>query len=310
MAVNVTVVIVSYNVAALLDACLDSIKKGTGLSYEIIVVDNNSKDSSVEMVKKKHPDVVLINNETNAGFAKANNQAFRGAKGRYIFMLNPDTIVLENAIDKLVQFMDTHPAAGACGPKNLNPDGSLQYNCCHFPDIWIRLAWHFHLRRLFPRNRLFGRERMTYWDYGDTRQVDWIAGCSLMIRSEALEQVGLLDENYFMYTEETDLCFQMKKAGWSTLYYPDSAIIHYGGQSSLAQNKEKVYSKSIIKHLLITQYYFFRKNYGLFYSLAVKSADFCYYSLVYVKNIFRTDANMRQFKLEEARNALSIIIKS
>ena len=161
---DVSIVIVSYNVADLLDKCLGSIKKETSCQYETIVVDNCSIDDSVEIVKLNHPEVNLITTKKNLGFTKANNIAFEAAQGRYVFMLNPDTLIIDNAIDKLTHFMDNHPEAGACGPKNLSPDMSLQYNCHHFPSIAMVLAEYLQLRRFFPKNKYFGREHMSYWD--------------------------------------------------------------------------------------------------------------------------------------------------
>ena len=304
---DVTVVIISYNVEELLNKCITSIKRETNCSYEIIVVDNNSKDNSIIMVETHHPDVILIKNKDNVGFARANNQAFKKAKGRYFLMLNPDTIVLDIAIDKLVKFMDGHLDTGACGPKNLNPDMTLQHNCHHFPTLYTRLVFHLQLTRFFPRNKLFGREHMTYWDYNEIKEVDWITGCSLLIRKKTLDQVGLLDENFFMYTEETDLCFRLKKAKWKTVFYPDAAIIHYGGQSALSQNKEKVFAKSIITYLFTTRYYFFKKHYGYTNYIILKLIDFLYYSLIFIKNIFRSNKIIRKAKLEESTTVLSLI---
>lgn len=307
---DVSVVIVSFNVADFLEECLSSIKKETTCEYEIIIVDNNSNDNSVEIVERYHPEVNLIKQDVNAGFAKANNIGFKEARCRYVFMLNPDTVVLENAIDKLVQFMDGHQEAGACGPKNLNPDLSLQHNCHHFPSLSMRLIHHLQLERFFPKHRFFGREFMTYWDYGEIKEVDWITGCSLMIRKDVLEEAGYLDENYFMYAEECDFCLKIRKQGWRTVFFPKAAIIHYGGQSALGQTDEKVFNKSISSHLFTTRYYFFRKNHGYLSCVAYKCIDFLYYSIVYLKNLFRWDKEIRKSKLDEARTVLSIILSS
>lgn len=305
---DVTIVIVSYNVADLLNECIVSIKKETSCEYEIIVIDNNSADNSIEMIKTNHSDVKLIQNKSNVGFAAANNQGFKIANGRYILMLNPDTVVLDSAIDRLVRFMDEHPDAGACGPKNLNADRSLQHNCHHFPTISMRLVEHLQLKRFFPRNKFFGREHMTYWDYDQVKEVDWITGCSLMIRREVLEQIGLLDENYFMYAEELDLCFRLKKYHWRTFFYPYASIVHYGGQSALNQNEEKVFAKSISYYLFTTKYYFFKKNYGYMSFYIIKSLDLIYYFTVYLKNIFRADKSIRRLRIDQSKAVLSLII--
>lgn len=304
---DVTVVIVSYNVADLLDKCIESIKIETSCQYEIIVVDNNSEDNSVEMLTTKHSDVIFIQNRTNLGFSKANNQAFRISKGRYIFMLNPDTVILNGAIDKLVDFMDTQHKAGACGPKNTDQKGRLQHNCHHFPDLLMRVVECLQLKRLFPQHRYFGREHMTYWSYDEIKEVDWITGCSLLIRREALQQVGLLDEKYFMYSEETDLCYRLRKRGWQILFYPLAYIIHYGGESALSQFKEKVFSKSITNYLFATRYYFFKKNYGYLRWFGLKTLDTLYYLIIIIKNLFRKDVSLRRTRIEEAKTVLSTI---
>ncbi|GAB61611.1 MAG: glycosyltransferase family 2 protein [Candidatus Jettenia sp.] len=305
---DVTIVIVSYNVADLLNECIISIKKETSCEYEIIVVDNNSVDNSMELLKANHPDVKRIQNVSNVGFAKANNQAFEKAQGSYIFMLNPDTVVLDRAIDKLVQFMDEHPEAGACGPKVLNYDMSLQPSCHHFPTIAMRFIEHSQLERVFPKSKIFGRHYMTYWNYDEVKEVDWIRGCSLLLRKTTLELVGTLDENYFMYTEETDICYRMNKSGWKVLFFPGAEIVHYWGKSSEVSKKEKGYSPATIKYLFNTKYYFFKKHYGCVHFVFIKGIDFVFYLLVFIKNIFRKDAEVRRLKLSYASYVLSLIL--
>lgn len=305
---DVSIVIVSYNVSDLLCACIASIKKETTCTYEIIVIDNASQDDSVKRLQAEHADVVLIQNQSNIGFVRANNQGFRVSNGRYVFMLNPDTLVLDKAIDKLVQFMDEHPECGGGGPKNLNSDMSLQRNCHHFPTIFMRLIEHAGLNRRYPDVRLFGKEFMTYWSYNEIKEVDWITGCSLILRREVLEKVGNLDENYFMYSEETDLCYRFKKAGWKILFYPFATIIHYGGKSATGQKVEKQFYGSVIKHLYNSKYFFFKKNYGSVYGVLLKSVDFLFYSSVFFKNIFRRNTQLKRFKYSYTTAVLSIIL--
>ena len=305
---DVSIVVVSYNVSDLLCACIASIKKETTCKYEIIVVDNASQDDSTKRLQAEHADVILIQNQSNIGFVRANNQAFQISNGRYVFMLNPDTLVLDKAIDKLVQFMDEHPEGGGGGPKILNPDMSLQPNCHHFPTIFMRLIEHAGLNRRYPDVRLFGKEFMTYWTYNETKEVDWITGCSLILRREALEKVGNLDENYFMYSEETDICYRLKKAGWKILFCPSASIIHYGGKSSTSQTVEKQYFGAVIKHLYKSKYFFFKKNYSNVHCFVLKTIDFIYYFLFYVKNLFRINLKERKIKLSYASSILSIIL--
>jgi len=281
---DVSIIIVSFNAGNYLNKCLLSVKKETASNYEIIVVDNHSRDDSVDIVKKYYPDVKLVEFQENVGFAKANNIAFKAANGRYVFMLNPDTVVLNGAIDKLVKFMDHNKSAGACGPKNLNTDLSLQYNCHHFPSLLLSLWEYLQLKRFFPHSRIFGREHMSYWDYNIVKEIDWITGCSLLIRKKVLDRIGFLDENYFMYSEECDLCFRMKKNNYLTLFYPGASIIHYGGQSSLKQEQQKTFSKTIVKYLFQSRYYFYRKNYGKGWEILLRLLDMIYFGISLIKN--------------------------
>lgn len=305
---DLSVVIVNYNVALLLDECLQSVKDQTSCSHEIIVVDNNSSDESVDMLREKHPDIKVIKNQTNVGFAKANNQAFREAKGRYIFMLNPDTIVLNSAVDRLVGFMDNFHEAGACGPKVLNPDWSLQRNCHHFPTVSMRLVEHLQLAKKYPSSKLFGKEFMTYWNYDEIRPVNWITGCALLLRSSILKDLGMLDEQYFMYSEETDICYRMNKAGYRVMFYPEAEIIHYWGRSVVSLDNEEIYSDSAIKYLLESKYYFFKKNYGYIWLILLEIVDIAFYISVYTKNMFRKDKKKRQARLSFASSMLSQIL--
>lgn len=303
---DVTVVIVSYNVADFLKDCLDSIKNETACRYEIFIIDNNSSDDSIQIVKKKFPEVKLIQNSANLGFARANNMGFKHAKGRYIFMLNPDTVIFDKAIDKLVLFMDKHPEVGACGPKNLNSDFTLQYNCHHFPSLSMALVETFQLKRLFRSNKFFGRESMTYWGYDEVKEVDWITGSALLIKKDILDQVGLLDENYFMYSEECDLAFKLKKIGKKILFNPEAALIHFGGQSSLGQYLQSVHSKTITQYFYQSRYYFFKNNYGKVREFLLRSIDIFYFTVVLLRNKISFWKKNRQETIYTAEVVLNV----
>lgn len=294
---DVSIVIVSYNTSRLLDECIHSIKRETRCAYEIIVVDNASDDGSCRMLREKHPDVTLIENRQNEGFAKANNQGFALASGKYFLMLNPDILLLDGAIDKLVEFMDQHQDVGICGPRNIGRDGKLQYNCDHFPSLWNTFWEYTNFVNRFPAVPLFRRSHMLYWDYAAQRDVDRIMGCSLMIRAKVFEKLGGLDHNYFMYFEETDLCFQARKSGSRVVYLPHAAIIHYGGESSKSQTSDAVVNRTISAYFLKSQYYFFRKNYGFLPMLAMRVLDFCYGSALLLRNSIRIDKT----KMEHSR---------
>jgi len=297
----VSIVIVSYNTRRILDECIASIKRETAVSHEIIVVDNASRDDSTRMLKEKYPEVRLIENSENAGFAKANNQGFEVARGKYFFMLNSDTVVLDGAIDKLVDFMEKTPDAGICAPRNAGRAGELQYSCDHFPGIWNTLCVYSNLVNRFPKVKMFRRSRMQYWDYAAVRDVERVAGCSLMIRSELYRELGGLDSNYFMYFEETDLCYRVISEGYRVVYLPYTAIIHYGGESSAAQTGERVINRTIYSYYLVSQYYFYRKNYGLFAMIAIRGLDAAYGMALLARNAIRRDRLKRDHGLAKGK---------
>jgi len=213
--------------------CLKSIyNQSHQVECEIIVVDNASSDGSTDMVRSEFSEVNLIENKTNRGFAAANNQGIAVARGRYILLLNSDTVIMDNAIEKAVAFAEDHPDAAVFGCRVLNPDRTLQRTCFMFPSVLNMVLSTSYLYKLFPQSQFFGREQMTWWDRNDVRQVDVATGCFMLVRREAIEKVGLMDERFFVYGEETDWCYRFKKAGWRILFTPDAQIIHLGGQSS------------------------------------------------------------------------------
>jgi GT2 family glycosyltransferase len=230
---DVSILIVNWNTKQLLSDCLRSVHENAGdVEYEVIVVDNASTDGSQELVKSHFPQVILIENEDNRGFAAANNQGMAIAKGRYVLLLNSDTIVLEDSIANTVAFAEAHPQAGVVGCRVLNPDRTLQPTCFMYPSLLNMLLSSMYLYKLFPKSRLFGRERMTWWDRNDVREVDVVTGCFMLVRRKAIEQVGVIDEQFFMYGEETDWCFRFHKSGWKVMFAPVGEIIHFGGGSS------------------------------------------------------------------------------
>jgi len=230
---DVSVVIVNWNTRDILRDCLQSVYAETmGVEFEVVVVDNASADGSAEMVRAEFPQVRLIANQENKGFAAANNQGIAISEGRYILLLNSDTVVLDNAIAKTMAFADQHQEAAVVGCRTLNPDRTLQPTCFMYPSVLNLFLFATYLYKLFPRNRFFGRERMTWWDRDDVREVEVVTGCYMFVRREAMDTVGLMDEDYFMYGEETDWCYRFKRAGWKLLFAPEPCIIHLGGASS------------------------------------------------------------------------------
>jgi GT2 family glycosyltransferase len=231
--IDVSIVIVSWNTREITRDCLRSIyAAGEKVGFEVILIDNHSGDGSAEMVAENFPDVILLRNEENRGFAAANNQGIALARGRYVLLLNSDTVVVDGAIAKAVAFADAHPKAGMIGCQTRCSNGNLQYNCYLFPSL-LNLALSLtKLQVLFWYKPFFGRYRLGWWDYGSVREVDGIAGCFMLARKAAIDQVGPMAEEYFMYSEDTDWCWRFHRAGWKVLYTPEPVIIHLGGCSS------------------------------------------------------------------------------
>ncbi len=231
---DITVIIVNYNVREFLNNALVSLFKSLeGLEGEVFVVDNASEDGSVEHIRKNYPFVHLIANAQNVGFAKANNQALVQSKGKYILLINPDTIVQEDTIKNLIKFFEDHDDAGMIGCKILNPDGTLQLPCRRsFPTPWIAFTKTFGLSSLFPRSKLFARYNLTYLDPDKTYEVDAVSGSFMMSRRDVYEKIGGLDESFFMYGEDLDWCYRVQQLGKKVYYVPTTSIIHYKGEST------------------------------------------------------------------------------
>jgi len=231
---KLSVVIVNYNVKYFLEQCLQSVLKASArLDTEIWVVDNNSVDGSVEMLEQKFPGVQVIANADNKGFSKANNQAIRKATGEYILLLNPDTVVEEDTFSKIIEFMDQHPDAGALGVKMIDGSGKfLPESKRGLPTYDVAFYKIFGLSALFPKSRTFGKYHLGFLDENEIHQVDILAGAFMLLRHSALDKAGLLDEDFFMYGEDIDLSYRIKKAGYRNYYYPKTRIIHYKGEST------------------------------------------------------------------------------
>ena len=217
---DLSIIIVNYNVKEFLQNLLNSISKASSnISKEIIIVDNASDDGSVEMIREKFPSAQLISNNKNLGFGKANNQALKIAKGKCVLLINPDTVVSEDTFDKLIQFFENNPGAGLVGCKILNPDGSLQLACRRsFPGPWTSFCKVTGLSNLFPNSKIFARYNLTYLSEDQTYEVDAISGSFMMMRKEVYDKVGGFDEEFFMYGEDLDLCYRIQIAGHKVFY--------------------------------------------------------------------------------------------
>lgn len=233
-AIKLSVVIVNYNVQYFLEQTLLSVQKASeGLAVEVFVVDNDSSDGSVEMVRQKFPEIQLIANQHNPGFSIANNQAIAEAQGQYVLLLNPDTVVREDTFVRCVEFMDEHPDAGGLGIRMIDGTGAfLPESKRGFPSPFVAFCKAFGLSSLFPRSRVFNHYHLGYLDEHETHSVEVLSGAFMMLRKSVLDEIGLLDETFFMYGEDIDLSYRIVQAGYKNYYFPGSSIIHYKGEST------------------------------------------------------------------------------
>jgi O-antigen biosynthesis protein len=265
---KVSVVIVNYNVKNFLEQCLCSVIKALeGVEGEVIVADNHSVDGSQAMVKTGFPDIKLIENLQNSGFAKANNQAIRIARGEYILVLNPDTLLEEETIKKCIAFMNDHPDAGALGVKMINGKGKyLPESKRALPTPAVAFYKIFGLSFLFPRSKLFARYHLSYLDPEKVHEVEVLSGAFMFLRKSALDKAGWFDEDFFMYGEDVDLSYRLKKAGYKNYYFPETTIIHYKGESTRKSSIN--YVKTFYGAMLVfTRKHFSHKQNSFFYLL-------------------------------------------
>ncbi|MEA3344824.1 MAG: glycosyltransferase family 2 protein [Chloroflexota bacterium] len=244
---DLAIVIVNYNTCELLRECLASVYESQGnFSYEVWVVDNASSDGSAGMVAAEFPQAHLIRSEVNGGYAYANNLGLRAAgfgsvaetQPRYALLLNPDTLLSHSTLDKMLAFMEEHPEAGAAGPRLVRPSGELDLACRRsFPTPINSFYKIFGLSSLFPYSPRFARYNLTYLDPNETVEVDSVVGAFMMVRREAIQQVGLLDESFFMYGEDLDWAYRMKAVGWKVYYKADVRVLHYKGEASKNSSK-------------------------------------------------------------------------
>lgn len=282
---KLSIIIVSYNVRCYLDQCLDSVMRATrGLEAEVFVVDNDSNDQTASMVTDKYPEVCLIENKHNVGFAKANNQAIDRAKGDYILLLNPDTIISEETLRTVTGRMDSDRSIGGAGVKMLKQDGGFALESRRgVPTPWTAFCKMSGLGAIMPRSRWFGRYYMQYLDKEQASDIEIISGACMFLRRAALDKTGLLDETFFMYGEDIDLSFRIMKAGFRNIYIP-SLVMHYKGEST--QKTSFRYVNSFYSAMLI----FFRKHFGqssILLSLPVKGAIYAKGFINYVWQQFR-----------------------
>ena len=297
---TVSIVIVNWNTRDLLQKCLASIySNSSNWALEVWVVDNASTDKSAEMIKQHFPSVNVIENPENIGFAQANNQAIRCSDAQFVLLLNPDTELMPGTLEKMLAFIQTHPKVGAVGPRVLNPDHTLQISCYPVPTL-AREFWRLlHLDKI----RAFGIYDMENWETNTFRRVEVLLGACILFRKETLDDVGLLSEDYFMYTEEVDICYRLGQKQWEIYWIPDAKIIHYGGQST------GQVSRQMFIHLYLSKLLFFKKNYG-------KVSAFIYKLILLITSLIRLSftplaylsrSPQREIRLELAHNYSQLV---
>jgi len=273
---DISVVIVGWNARHYLELCLNSLYEAPPRrSMEVLVVDNASSDGSSEMIQSRFPQVKLIRSEENLGFAKGNNVAIRQCQGRYIALVNPDVIVFPGCLDALADYLDQNPKVGNVGPRVLNPDMSMQSTCRRFPTLWNNFCTTTRLEKLCKNSRFFAGEHMFYFPHDRELPVDVLVGCFSMIRRETFDEVGLLDENLFMYGDDVDWCRRARNAGWQVVFYPGGRAIHDRG---------KITAPFPVRFAVAQQrsiLYYWRKHHGFWGVMGIRSIMFVHHLMRY-----------------------------
>lgn len=259
--VDLSVIIVNYNTAHLLGQMWAALMRARDdLSLQVIVVDNASRDNSVSLLRQEFGQVHLIVNDTNVGFGRANNQALARATGRYVLLLNTDAFVAPDTLRKTVDYMDAHSDCGVLGVRLVGVDGELQPSCRYFPTPWNVFLARSGMARFFPKVQMVDEMG---WDHASVRDCDWVVGCYYLVRREVIAEVGLFDPRYFLYCEEVDHCQAVKRAGWKVVYFPNTSVVHLGGESAKSEGAltagQQISALQIESELL-----YFRKHLGVF----------------------------------------------
>jgi GT2 family glycosyltransferase len=253
--IDLSIVIISWKMKSMLYDMLNSIKEHThALSYEFIIIDNNSQDGTAEMVAKDYPEATLIINPENRGIARARNQGLRIAKGRYVITLDADMLLRENSLKKLVEFMDATPDAGLCGAKLIFPDGTVQCNARRFPSLLAFVFRRLERFSIIRNSKTLRNHEMAEWDRSDVRDVDYFIGACQCIRHTAMNQIGFLDEIFFYGPDDIDYCIRMHQSGWKVYYYPFTSIIHYEQRIT----KRKLFNKVTFLHFISILQFFWK----------------------------------------------------
>lgn len=285
---TVAIIIVSYNSRELLEQCLRSLTDAPCVHEpEIVVVDNASIDGSAAMVRETFPRVTLLANETNTGFAAANNQAYARTTGDYVFLINPDAAAQADSIDRMVAFMESHPECGICGGRILNPDGGMEPSARRFPTAWRNFLILSGLSDRFASSPFFGGVDYKHVDHDRPIEVDWVPGTFTVLRRQLLEDIGFFDERFYLYYEETDLCLRAKRMGHRVFFIPDAAVNHVGGASSKTRDdlEFEAAGAQLVKFRMRSELLYFRKNFGLHSVLANAAVEGLWHLLRCIANL-------------------------
>jgi GT2 family glycosyltransferase len=259
--VDITAIMVNYNTAHLLDEAIGALRvSAVGRRLQVTIVDNASRDNSLQILRERFSDCDLIENPANVGFGRANNQALKLASGRYVLLLNTDAFVAPDTLSKTLAYMDANPQCGVLGVRLVGRDGSLQPSCRYFPTPWNVFLARTGLARLFPRVRMVDDMG---WDHVSVRECDWVPGCYYLVRKAVLDVVGLFDPRYFLYCEEVDHCRAVKAAGWTVVYYPHTTVVHIGGESAQSDSALTTAGRQISALQVESELLYFRKHHGL-----------------------------------------------
>jgi GT2 family glycosyltransferase len=298
--IELSVVIVAWNAKHYLQLCLDSLEKAPPRrSMEVLVIDNASADDTIEMVESKFPWVKLIKSKENLGFAKGNNVAIRQCQGRYIALVNPDVVVFPGCLDALADFLDENSKVGNVGPRVFNPDMTQQSTCRHFPTLWNNICSATRLESIFKGRPFFAGEHMFYFAHDRTIPVDVIVGCFSMIRREAFDEVGLLDEGLFMYGDDVDWCRRARNAGWEIMFYPGAQAIHDRGKTTapFPEHFAVAQQRSILRY--------WKKHHTFVGVFGIRSIMFFHHSLRYLVSVLWSGVQWQKTPQSEVRRRVS-----
>ena len=255
------VLVVNYNTATLLQPMFDALRQANSADpTRYLVVDNASADNSLERLENVCPEALLLVNENNVGFGRANNQLVEHLQGKYALLINTDAFVAADTLNKTLDYMEAHPDCGVLGVRLVGREGDLRPSCRYFPTPLNVFLSRTGLERFFP---VVKRVDDMDWDHASVRECDWVPGCYYLIRREVIDQVGLFDPRYFLYYEEVDHCKRVKQAGWKVVYYPDTTVVHIGGESAKTVVELNSVSRQIPKIQIESELLYFRKHHGL-----------------------------------------------